>query len=248
MLIEEERRRGFIASTPPFEAVVPSYQISTTLATDGLSALDTVAAVVEELGWMIEEVGPGFVRIRVAHGQRIFSGRMVVSIARVPEGCTVDVNGKNSGGGPFRSRELQRWVRSFVETLEASSARRSLAASATEGSQPLGRENPSLSANVHDVEFAAAVRDDGTLDQEILGELRERYARAPSPVVPPPIVTPGDIAWLRERGDEDSRQLADLMESRLEATQQRFPRTYARMRQTEAARVARQRAEDAPEN
>jgi hypothetical protein len=114
---------------------VPSYQTSTTLALDPIAALGAVGAAAGELGWMMEEAEPFVVLLRVTHGDRVLSGRMVVRITRAPEGSSIDVDAKNSGAGPFRSRELQRWVRSFIDTLQAPVARGSLASSATEGAE-----------------------------------------------------------------------------------------------------------------
>jgi len=89
--------------------------------------------------------------------------------------------------------------------------------------------------HARDPEYAALVRDDGTIDPEQHAEMRQKYAGSEFPVMPPPLLTPGDIGWLRKRGEDD---LADQMEEAMPVLKLIYPQTYERFVQTEETRLA----------
>jgi hypothetical protein len=89
--------------------------------------------------------------------------------------------------------------------------------------------------HARDPEYAAMLRDNGTMDPDMLHEMQRKYAGSEFPVQPPPLLTPGDIAWLRKRGEDD---LANQMEEAMPVLKLIYPQTYQRYVQTEDTRLA----------
>jgi len=93
--------------------------------------------------------------------------------------------------------------------------------------------------HARDPEYADMLLENGTVDRAKLDAMVRKYADSKFPVVPPPVATPGDIAWLREEG-EDS--LANQLEEAMPTFQMLYPLTYQRALDTEETRLGYQRA------